>query len=88
VAEIAVDPDGMRARAAALRALSGSVDAADVPHRAPDCGDPLATAAVAALLGVVRDALPAVAVELTTVSTIVARAASLYEHTDAAVAGD
>ena len=83
-----MDPDEIRARAAALRALSEAVHSVQPVVRAPDCGDPLADAAVTALLSAVRNALPAVAVELTTVSTIVARAATVYERVDAAVARD
>jgi len=88
VSSIHVDPEDLGARAAALRGLSASVDDAWVPRAAPDCGDAVAVAAVGALLRCVRDSLPAVAVELTTVSTIVARGASLYARTDAAVARD
>jgi hypothetical protein len=87
VAEIAVDPDDVRARAAALRGLSDAVRAVWLPC-APDCGDPLADAAVAELLRAVQRSLPAVAVELTTVSTIAGRAAVVYEHVDDAVAHD
>lgn len=83
-----MDPDEIRARAAALQALSEAVHSVHLVARVPDCGDPLADAAVTALLSTVRNALPAVAVELTTVSTIVARAATLYERVDAAVARD
>jgi hypothetical protein len=88
VAEIEVDPDEIRARAVALQSLSDAVHSARPCWSPPDCGDPLADAAVSALLEAVRNALPAVAVELTTVSTIVARAARLYERVDAAVARD
>ena len=86
MSSIEVDPDDLGARAVALRGLSASVRDASVPRGTPDCGDVVASASVGALLRCVRDALPAVAVELTTVSTIVARSASAYRRTDAAVA--
>ena len=83
-----MDPDEIQARAAALRALSEAVHSVPPLGRVPDCGDPLADAAVTALLSAVRNALPAVGVELTTVATIVARAAAHYERVDGAVARD
>lgn len=82
MSEIEVDPDDVRDRAAALQALGEAVRSVHPVVRTPDCGDPLAQAAVTALVDAVRCSLPAVAVELTTVSTIVARAASLYENVD------
>ena len=88
MAEIEVDPDEIRARAAALQWLSDAVHSARPCWQPPNCGDPLADAAVSALLDAVRNVLPAVAVELTTVATIVARAATHYERVDAAVARD
>jgi hypothetical protein len=88
VAEIEVDPDEIRARAGALQRLSDAVHSARPCWQPPDCGDPLANAAVTALLEAVRNALPAVAVELTTISTIVARAATLYQRVDDGIARD
>lgn len=81
-----MDPDEVRARAAALKSLGEAVRSVQPVVQTPDCGDPLAQAAVTALVDAVRCSLPAVAVELTTVSTIVARAATLYEQVDDSVA--
>ena len=88
MAEIAVDPDEVRSRGAALKGLSEAVHGVRMRAEAPDCGDPLADAAVAAVLGAVRDSLPLVAIELFTVSTIVVRAATLYERVDDGIASD
>ena len=88
MAEIAVDPDAVRARGAALEGLSEAVRAVRMRADAPDCGDPLAGAAVAAVLSAVRDSLPLVAIELFTVSTIVVRAATLYERVDDGIVRD
>ena len=82
MAEIAVDPDEVRARGAALHGLSEAVHGVRLRSGAPDCGDPLADAAVAAVLDAVKGSLPLVAIELFTVSTTVARAATVYERVD------
>ena len=77
-----MDPDEVRARGAALYCLGEAVHSVRLRSGAPDCGDPLADAAVDALLDAVGGSLPLVAIELFTVSTSVARAATVYERVD------
>jgi len=86
VTEIAVDPDEVRARGAALHGLSEAVHGVTLRSGAPDCGDSLAEAAVAAVLDAVGGSIPLLAIELFTVSTSVVRAATVYERVDDGVA--
>ena len=88
MSEIEVDPDGLRARSAALYDVSQALYGIRIRLQPPDCGDRLAESAVAAMLEAVDRALSDLAVELTRGAAAVGRAAATYELVDNGVVHD